>query len=142
MQYHQIKRKHKLKKGKKIGRGGKRGTYCGRGIKGQKSRAGRKMKPIFGSILKKYPKLRGYKFKSKKDYQVVNLSVLDKKFNPGEKITPQILVEKRIVRRISGKVPEVKILAKGEIKKPLIFEGLKFSKTAKEKIEKVGGKII
>ncbi|KPJ73361.1 50S ribosomal protein L15, partial [Parcubacteria bacterium DG_74_1] len=46
MQLHEIKPIHKLKKSKRIGRGGKRGTYSGRGIKGQKSRAGRRFKPV------------------------------------------------------------------------------------------------
>jgi len=142
MQLHQIKPVHKPKKEKRIGRGGKRGTYCGRGIKGQKARAGRKLKPIVREILKKYPKLRGYRFSAKKDYAILNLRDIERKFKEGERVSPEILVKKRLVRKISGKVPKVKILAKGEIKKPLIFENCLFSKKAKEKIEKVGGKII
>lgn len=142
MQLHQIKPKHKLKKAKKIGRGGKRGTYCGRGIKGQKSRAGRKLKPIIREILKKYPKLRGYKFKAKKKYQTVNLFILDKKFSAGEKVSPEVLVERKILRDKGKKIPKVKVLAKGEIKKPLIFENCEFSEKAKEKILKAGGKIL
>src|SRR4030043_532865 len=55
----QMKPKHKLKKKKRVGRGGKRGTYSGKGIKGQKSRAGRKMVPVIRELIKKYPKLRG-----------------------------------------------------------------------------------
>lgn len=65
MQLHELKPNHKLKKTKRVGRGGKRGTYSGHGIKGQKSRAGRKMQPIIRNIIKRYPKLRGHKFKSK-----------------------------------------------------------------------------
>ena len=57
MQIHQLKPKYKKKEKKRVGRGGKKGTYCGRGIKGQKARAGRKMQPIIRQILKKYPKL-------------------------------------------------------------------------------------
>jgi len=49
MQIHQVTPKTKSKKGKYIGRGGKRGTYSGRGIKGQKARAGRKMRPEINS---------------------------------------------------------------------------------------------
>jgi len=142
MQLHQIKPVHKPKKEKRIGRGGKRGTYCGRGIKGQKARAGRKLKPIVREILKKYPKLRGYRFSAKKDYAILNLRDIERKFKEGEKVSPEILVKKRLVRKISGRIPKVKILAKGEIKKSLIFENCLFSKKAKEKIEKVGGKII
>jgi len=62
MQIHQIKPKIKKKNRKIIGRGGKRGTYSGRGIKGQKSRAGRKIRPELRDIIKKLPKKRGYRF--------------------------------------------------------------------------------
>lgn len=141
MQIHQLKRKHKLKKEKIIGRGGKKGTYCGRGIKGQKARAGRKLKPIIREILKKYPKLRGYKFRAKRDYVAINLRDIDPKFKEGEKVNPEILVKKRIVRKIGGKIPKIKILAKGELTKKLIFEDLYFSQKAKEKIEKAKGVI-
>ncbi len=142
MQLHQIKPIHKPKKPKRIGRGGKRGTYCGRGIKGQKARAGRKLKPIVREVLKKYPKLRGYKFSAKKDYAILNLRDIERKFKKGEKVSPEILVKKRLIRKISGKIPKVKILAKGKISKPLIFENCFFSQKAKEKIEKAGGKIL
>lgn len=142
MQIHQIQRKSKLKREKRIGRGGKKGTYCGRGIKGQKARAGRKLKPIIREILKKYPKLRGYKFKAKKDYCIVNLREIEKKYQPGEKVSPETLIEKRLIRRIGGKIPKVKILSKGELTKSLVFENCLFSEKAKEKIERAGGKII
>jgi len=138
MQLYQLKRETKLKKKKRVGRGGKKGTYSGRGIKGQKSRAGRKLKPIIREILKKYPKLRGYRFKSKKEnYEIVNLDTLDKKFEAGTLITPQLLKEKNIIKR-EGRV---KILGKGELSKKLIFQGFLFSKKAKDKILKQGGKI-
>lgn len=65
MQIHELKPTHKKKEAKKIGRGGKRGTYSGKGMKGQKSRAGRRLEPVVRSLIKKYPKLRGYRFKSK-----------------------------------------------------------------------------
>ncbi len=81
MQLHEIKPIHKIKKPKRVGRGGKRGTYCGRGVKGQKARAGRKLKPLIREVIKKYPKLRGYRFKSKKEkLAIVNLESLEKKF--------------------------------------------------------------
>lgn len=139
MQIHEIKPLHKSKKRKRVGRGGKRGTYCGRGVKGQKARAGRKLKPIIKEVIKKYPKLRGYRFKAKKEIVVVNLDILDKKFKDGEKVTPEILIEKGIIRKIKGKIPKVKILAKGEITKKLEFSGFLFSNKAKEKIEKAKG---
>jgi len=72
---------------------------------------------------------------------ILNLDILEKKFNLGEKVTPQILLEKRLIRKIKGKMPEVKILRKGELTKKLIIEGCQVSKTAKEQIEKIGGTI-
>jgi len=65
MQLHQVKPSHKTKTKKRVGRGGKKGTYSGRGIKGQKARAGAKLKPAIRDLIKKIPKLRGYKFKKK-----------------------------------------------------------------------------
>lgn len=65
MQLHELKPTHKLKKRKRIGRGGKRGTYCGKGIKGQASRAGKRLEPIVRSLIKRYPKLRGYRNRAK-----------------------------------------------------------------------------
>jgi len=142
MQLHQSKPIHKLKKRKRIGRGGKRGTYSGRGIKGQMARSGRRLKPIIRELIKKYPKLRGYRFKGMPDnIAVLNLSALKGKFEASEIVNPQALLEKRIVSRINGKTPKVKILGKGDLTKPLNFEGCDFSKSVKEKIEKSGGKI-
>jgi len=142
MQLHELKSIHKRKKPKIVGRGGKRGTYCGRGIKGQKARAGRKLKPIIREILKKYPKLRGYKFKRLKGKPIVlNVLVLERKFKEGEEINPQTLLEKRLIRKIKGKLPKVKILGRGKVKKKLVFRNCLFSKKAREKIEKIGGVI-
>ena len=142
MQLHQIKPIHKLKKLKRIGRGGKRGAYSGRGLKGQKSRSGRRFKPAIRDWIKRYPKLRGYKFKTfKQNPGLVNIEILEKKFKSGEKISPEILLQKRLIRRIKGRIPKVKILAKGEVKKPLIIENCLASEAAKEKIVKAGGTI-
>ena len=147
MQLHQLKPKHKLKKKKRVGRGGKRGTYSGKGIKGQKSRAGRKFAPVIRELIKKHPKLRGYRQKSpagsgkKPKTVILNLAVLEKEFNSGEKITPKILFKKKLIRRIGKKTPEVKILAKGKLTKALAVEGCQVSKTAKEAIEKAGGTV-
>jgi large subunit ribosomal protein L15 len=147
MELHQLKPKHKLKKKKRVGRGGKRGTYSGRGIKGQRSRAGRKFQPLVRELIKKYPKLRGYRFNPKARKHelgtaVLNLGILEKKFKSQEKINPQLLLEKKLIRRMKGRVPKVKILGDGKLTKSLIVEGCQVSKQAKEKIEKVGGKIL
>jgi len=142
MQLHQLKPKHKLKKRKRLGRGGKRGTYSGRGIKGQRSRAGRKFKPAIRELIKRYPKLRGYKFKKVTlKPAVVNIETLEKKFEVADTVTPKTLIEKRLIRRIRGRLPKVKILGQGKLTKKLIIEGCQASKQAKEKIEKAGGSI-
>ncbi len=142
MQLHQLKPKHKLKKKKRVGRGGKRGTYSGRGLKGQKSRAGRKFKPAIRGLIKKYPKLRGYKFKIiRPKPAVVNIEVLEKKFKAADTVTPKVLIERGVIRRIKGRLPKVKILAKGKLTKALSVENCDVSKQAKEKIEKAGGSI-
>jgi len=142
MQLHQLKPDHPKKKKKRIGRGGKRGTYSGRGIKGQKARAGAKFQPIIRELIKKYPKLRGYKFGpiSKKP-AIINVDVLEKNFSEREKVSPRILFERGLIQKVKGKIPEVKILGRGEIKKPLVIYGCQLSEKAQEKIKKAGGEI-
>ena len=141
MQLHQLKPKNSFKRKKRVGRGGKKGTYCGGGGKGQKGRSGAKFKPLIRDWVKKYPKLRGYRFMPLSSIVAVNLDILESKFNAGEVVNPITLTEKRIIRRVDGKVTEAKILSKGEIKKALIIEGCYISKLAKEKIEKTGGTV-
>lgn len=131
MQLHQLKKKKKNKK--RVGRGGKRGTYSGRGIKGQKSRAGRKMQPMIREVIKRYPKLRGYKLNPKYKMEVIlSLSVLESNFQEGEKVSPQSLLKKKIIRKMKGRMPKVKILARGELKKKLDFENITFSQKAEK----------
>ena len=142
MQLHQLKPRYKSKKRKRIGRGGKRGTYSGRGNKGQKSRAGARFQPLVREFFKKYPKLRGYKFKKRKVKLVeINLEDLEKKLEAGEKITPELLLEKGLIRKKSGEKIKVKILGKGKLNKSFTIENCLISKQARDKIEKVGGKV-
>lgn len=56
MQIHQIKPKIRKEPKKRVGRGGKRGTYSGRGSKGQKARAGHRIRPYLRDVIKKLPK--------------------------------------------------------------------------------------
>ncbi|MFH1657097.1 MAG: 50S ribosomal protein L15 [bacterium] len=142
MQLHELKPKHELKKRKRIGRGGKKGTYSGRGMNGQKSRAGAKFEPIIRSIIKRYPKLKGYRINVDLNYSaVVNLNSLEKNFPAGAVINPRVLLEKKLINKFEGKVPKVKILAKGELSKILNIENCQTSKAAAEKITKAGGEI-
>ena len=141
MQIHQLKIKFQKKK-RRIGRGGKKGTYSGRGIKGQKSRSGTKINPIFeggrSTLIEHLPKSRGYKSIFPKN-QIITLEKISRLFDEGAVINPQTLREKRLIRKI--KVP-VKILGSGKFTKKLTIEKCLVSTSAKEKIEAAGGKII
>lgn len=135
MQIHQLKPVHKGRRSQRVGRGGKRGTTSGRGTKGQKARAGHKIRPAERDILKKIPKLRGYKFKSFRfQPAVVNLADLEEKFKTGEEVSPKVLLEKGLIHRIKGRTPAVKVLGKGELKKKLAFKDVTFSQSAAAKI--------
>lgn len=138
MQLHELKSTTKLKSKKRIGRGGKRGTYSGRGQKGQKSRAGHVIRPAERDLIQRLPKLRGHNFKSLKLKPVVlNIKDLEEKIK-GNIINMKTLLEAGLIRK-SDK--EVKILGNGEIKKALEIKGLKVSKNAKGKIEAAGGSV-
>ncbi len=142
MQLHQLKPAYKLKKKKRIGRGGKKGTYSGKGLKGQKSRSGHRFAPVIRELIKKHPKLRGYRTKiPKKNIVVVNLDILTEKFKETEVISPESLLKRKLIRRIGGKVPKVKILARGKISKKLTIEKCEVSKSAKKKIKEAGGAV-
>ena len=142
VQLHQIKPKTILKSKKRIGRGGKRGTYSGRGLKGQKSRAGGKLRPQLRDIIKRIPKKRGYRFNSLQDKGViVNVNILEKRFENTEEVNPLTLVEKKIIRKQKGRLPKVKILGMGKLTKKMAVSKCDVSDSAKEKIIKAGGKI-
>lgn len=143
MQLHELRLKYKSKKRKRVGRGGKRGTYSGRGIKGQKSRAGRKLVPIIKGLIKRYPKLRGYRFGPRAGKPaIVNIETLEKKFEAGDKINPEILLKQGLIRKMKGRAPLVKILGKGKLTKALTIEGCLVSKTAREQVEKNHGLVL
>jgi len=140
-----LKRTTKNKKAKLVGRGGTRGKTSGRGTKGQKARAGHKIRPHIRDIIKKYPKLRGRGKNMNKAFAVrpavVNLSVLDKKFTAGEAVTPSTLFTKSLITRTKGVLPHVKILATGTLTKKLEVFDCEVSASAKTKIEAAGGTV-
>jgi len=130
MQLHNLILKTKHRRKRRVGRGGKRGTYSGRGIKGMGARAGAKNRPAEREILKKIPKLRGYRFRPFREKPaVVNLLTLARHFGEGETVSPETLLKKGLVQRIKGKMPKVKILGTGELKQQLVFKDVQFSKT-------------
>lgn len=142
MQLHQIKPKHKNKDRKRVGRGGKRGTYSGRGLKGQRSRASRKFEPIIRGLIKRYPKLRGYRFGSKGELiAVINLKILQDKFDDKAIISPESLIDKKLAHKMKGRMPLIKILGDGKLSKKFTIKNCKISKQAEEKIKKAGGSV-
>jgi large subunit ribosomal protein L15 len=130
------------------GQGSGRGTTAGKGNKGQKSRSGGKTYPGFeGGQMPLYRRLaqRGFSnYPFKKEYQIVNLSEIEKRYNDGETVDEFSLFNKGLIKgrnkngSFTGDLP-VKILASGDLTKKLIFKVGFASSSAKEKIEKSGG---
>ena len=111
MQIHQLKPKTGVRSKKRVGRGDK---TAGRGTKGQKSRAGHKIRPAIRDLLKKLPKLRGYRFRSfRRRPTVIRFALLEQHFADGDSIDPDRLLERGLIRRMKGRVPPVKILGPG-----------------------------
>jgi len=128
---------------KRVGRGdgSSHGSYSGRGSKGQKSRAGYKIRPGFEGgqlpLIKRLPRKRGFTNIFRVEYSIVNIDRLNI-FEPGSEVTPEKLVAAGVIK--SQRQP-VKILAEGDIKHPLVVKANKFSASAKAKIEAAGGKV-
>ncbi|MDD4358706.1 MAG: uL15 family ribosomal protein [Candidatus Pacebacteria bacterium] len=142
MQIHELKPKTSFKKAKRIGRGGKKGTFSGKGSKGQHSRAGTRFQPLVKEWIKKYHKLRGYRFGIQgKTVITFDLNDLEKNFESGDVISPKSLIEKNLIKGTEGSSPKVKILAKGDITKSFIIERCKVSAKAKEIIESKSGQV-
>lgn len=146
MQHHTLQRHTQRKESAPVGRGGKRGKTSGRGTKGQKSRAGHKIRPEMRDIIKKLPKLRGRGKNSMLSIQtkpmVVNVGDLNTTFNAGETITPALLATKGLVKTSKAAVIVVKILGGGELSKKITVSGCKVSTAAQKKIEAAGGTIV
>ncbi|MBZ5669665.1 MAG: 50S ribosomal protein L15 [Acidobacteriia bacterium] len=129
------------KRSKRIGQGmgSGHGKTATRGSKGQRSRSGMRMRPGFEGgqmpLHRRLPK-RGFTNIFRKHYAVVNLKDLEE-FKPKEKITPEVLVERGLVKRLGD---GLKVLGGGELKSPLQVSAHIFSKSAREKIQKAGGK--
>ncbi|MBI4034116.1 MAG: 50S ribosomal protein L15 [Candidatus Brennerbacteria bacterium] len=137
MQIHEIRNPNK-KKRKRVGRGGKRGTTSGRGQKGQKARAGHRIRPALRDLLIRIPKLRGVKHKSiRQKPAVLNVGELAR-FAEGGLLNREVLLKKKLIKKANQ---PVKILGEGELKGVLTVEGLSVSAKAKGKILAAGGTI-
>jgi len=143
------KRRDRKRVGRGLGSG--KGRYAGRGIKGQKSRAGsHKMRAGFEGgqmpIYMRLGKLRGATSKDampigphRTHSQGVNVRELERVFDAGTEVTPELLKAKRLIR--STRI-DVKILGQGDLTKKLAVSAHNFSKSAREKIESAGGSIV
>ena len=144
MQMHNFKPDHKNKRSQQVGRGGKRGKTSGKGTKGQNARAGRKKRPELRDLIKKIPKLRGRGVNMNTPMTdtpfVINLDVIEVAFEAGDAVSPLVLLQKGMVEKKNGKIPNIKILGGGELTKKLNFSKVTVSASAKAKIEKAGGK--
>lgn len=145
MQLHTLSRRTDNKKEKRVGRGGKRGTYSGRGLKGQKARAGHKMRPELRDIIKRLPKMRGRGKNSLltigRKPAVVNLDAIEATFADGATVNPLELINHKLVRAVSGKPPVVKILGRGTLTKKLTILSCVVSASAIKKITAAGGTV-
>lgn len=145
MQSNQLQRAHSNKKSVRVGRGGKRGKTSGRGHKGQKAHGGHGIRPAIRDMIKKIPKLRGRGkniFRSiKAKPAIINLHTIERVFDSGEEVSPKTLVGRGMVKRNKGKLPSVKILGFGELKKKIVVSRCLVSETARGHIEKAGGSI-
>jgi len=129
---------------KRIGRGNSsgHGTYSGKGLKGQKSRSGKKLPydAFEGGQFpnsRKYHTLRGFNNKWRVPFQPINLATLDR-FPEGATITPEVLRNTGILSHLRE---PVKVLGNGNLTKKLNITAHRFSETAKAKIEAAGGTV-
>ncbi len=128
-------------KKKRVGRGpgSGLGKTAGRGHKGQKSRSGYSSRPGFEGgqmpLQRRLPK-RGFTNIFKKEWLEISLAKIEESFSVGDEVTPEILHERGLIKKAKH---DVVILGTGEILKALNISAHRFTKTAKDKIEKAGG---
>jgi large subunit ribosomal protein L15 len=144
MKFHELRPAKGARKAKKrVGRGtgSGYGKTAGRGTKGQNSRSGGGVRPYFEGgqlpLVRRLPHKRGFTNIFSVRYSVVNLDRLAG-FRKGSKVDPQALAKAGIIKSSRERV---KILGRGELKKALTISAHKFSASAREKIEAVGGTV-
>lgn len=126
---------------KRLGRGvgSGLGKTSGKGHKGQKARSGGRKRPGFEGgqmpLYRRVPK-KGFTNIFRTEYAIVNIDALEV-FDDNTVVTIEMLLEKRIIRKL---LDGVKVMGNGELTKKLTVEANKFTASAKEKIEALGGK--
>ncbi|MFL2644917.1 MAG: 50S ribosomal protein L15 [Dehalococcoidia bacterium] len=138
---HDLQQAEKARKNRKrAGRGDSsgNGSYSGRGMKGQKSRSGKPLRPGFEGgqlpLIKGLPMKRGFNNIFKTQYSIVNVSDLQM-FPEGTEISNKTLFEHGLISTLRH---PVKVLGNGELSNKITIEATKFTKTALEKLEKSG----
>jgi len=134
----------KIRPGRGIGSG--KGKTSGRGHKGQKSRSGVAIKSFEGGQMPLYRRLpkRGFKSMFKNDTAIINLSALQT-YHDNKRIdlnNPVDLVLLKKLKVVNKNFSKLKILGNGEIKNKIEITANFISKQAKNKIEKIGGKLV
>jgi large subunit ribosomal protein L15 len=139
---HQGIQKNKSRKRVGRGPGSGHGKTSARGHKGQGSRSGSSISPIFEGgqmpLVRRVPK-RGFNNRWADTVAIVNLDVLERNFQSGEEVTAEALRGKALLK---GSHDVLKVLGTGELTKNLKIAAHKFSRTATEKIEKAGGQAV
>lgn len=137
MQIHQLRPKTRSRHEKRVGRGDK---TAGRGTKGQRARAGAKIRPAIRDVIKKLPKRRGYRFRSFRPRAVVvDLAAIARAFPDGAAVNPAALLLSGLIHRMKGRVPAVKVVGSGAMSKRLYLRGLALSAAARERVLAAGG---
>lgn len=126
---------------KRVGRGGCHGKTACRGYNGQNSRSGGGKGPGFEGgqtpWYRRLPKYRGFKNADRTIFQVVTLTLLDQ-FEAGSVVTPELLIEKQVIRRSNR---PFKVLGTGTLTKALTVQLHGFTESARAAIEAAGGTV-
>ena len=135
-------RKHKKRKRLGRGLGSGHGKTCGRGHKGQGSRAGYSVHPTFEGgqmpLVRRIPK-RGFNNRWALSVAIVNIGELQDRFDDGDEVTPDTLKAKNLAK---GRYDVLKVLGNGELTKKLKISAHRFSNSALEKIKQAGGEAV
>ncbi len=128
---------------KRVGRGigSGHGKTAGRGTKGQKARDQVPLTFEGGQtpLHRRLPRLKGFKNPTHKEYTIINVAQLEERFEAGEVVTPKLLLERRIIKKLEK--DGLKVLGEGELTKALTVRAHKFSKSAEQKITAAGGSV-
>lgn len=143
MKLNELTKAPEAKAKKRVGRGpgSGLGKTSGRGENGQKSRSGASIPAWFQGgqtpLFRRIPKRGFNNARFRVEYATINLSDLNKMFNDGDVVTPELLKEKGIIKK---QLCGVKVLGNGELEKKLTIKANRFSSSAVTKIESAGGK--